>query len=211
MVINKLISSREFIYHLTSRENLDSILDHGIIYSTNRIIEHAELTPQEKESTVSERRPGHLFVNSMGNEMMIRDQRPISIKSLNKCLLGGITAGEFISHLNDRVFFWPTLKRLNIHFERYKNEQPKIIRLQTSDVIQINEESLRLCRWNSGATRCLPHYGGAPPPRGLESFMKLDDYDLSVGSIAEVTFEKQCILPDRIWVADSPNGPWEEL
>ena len=208
MDLKHLTNKREFLYHLTSSENLRLILAVGKIYSTTHLIRNSDLSEQDQEVVLRRRRPDHYFLGEGDDRIMIRDQGPISEKALSKCLTNGIQVGDFLKHLNDRVFFWPNLSRLRIHYGRYELEQPSIIRLRSEDVIALNEERLRLCQWNSGATRPIPYYDGKPPPRGIESFMKVEDFDLPIGKVAEVTFEMECQLPEEFWVGKTPSGPW---
>lgn len=204
----ELIENIEFLYHLTSEENSEIILSKQIIESTVNVIGGADMPKNEKQQILRSRREGHLFVkNGNGQTIMIRDQNPISIKSLEKCLTDGWSSGDFIYHLNSRVFFWPNLSRLNIHFNKYQNENPVILKFRTDDLLELND-NIKLCHLNSGATRCHPKWGGAPPPRGAESFVKIEEFNQGLKRIAEVTFEGNCNIPQRGWSARHPNGPW---
>ncbi len=207
MDIEEFMQKREYLYHLTSRENATLILKSREILSTVSLAE-IYLDKEKSVNLIRNRRPEHVFVDVDGTSLMIRDQNPISIKSLNKCLLDGWTAEDFIEHLNKRVFFWPTLKRLNIHFEKYKEENPVIFRVKSSDLFSLPENSPLFCRLNSGATRCHHTYGGAPPPRGKNTFLPAEDYERIPSTVAEVTFEDACQLPAIIWTALKPSGPW---
>ena len=211
MEIETLIKKRQYIYHLTSRENVDLILNNRKIDSTVKLITNSNLDDNEKTAVLTTRRVGHFYINNAnGDEVMIRDQNPISIKSLNKCLTDGWSSEDFLYHLNNRVFFWPTLKRLNIHFEKYKEEKPIIFRCLTEDMLALND-NIKLCHLNSGATRCHHMWGGAPPPRGADTFVDIKDFDYPVGRLAEVTFEESCILPETLWISDNPNGEWNKV
>lgn len=211
MNLEEFYTRNEFLYHLTSKENADIILASRMMLSTRQILAGSDLSDQERTLYLTERRPDHVYVNliSGGTEVMIRDQRPISTKALGKCLTDGWSVEQFITSLNSRVFFWPTLKRLQIHFDRYESEEPKIIRVRSKDLIEGNAAGLRLCHLNSGATRCHPKWK-APPPRGANTFVTSEDWDYPVRAVAEVTFETECDLPDEVWVSDHPNGPWTE-
>jgi hypothetical protein len=207
MTLEEFYSRNEYLYHLTSRDNLKSILDGGELYSTKEILRRSSLTNAEKQQILSERRPIHTYVNLNGVEVMIRDQRPISTRALSKTLTDNWTVGQFLESLNSRVFFWPNLKRLQIHFDRYKSEEPKIIRVRTQEMIEANANVLKFCRLNSGATRCHPKWK-APPPRGANTFLKVGDVTYSAREVAEVTFEKLCVLPAQVWTSANPNGQW---
>lgn len=207
----ELLRNIEFLYHLTSEKNAENILSKQIIESTVNVIGSSDLSQGEAGEVLRNRREKHLYVKvGMNQTIMIRDQNPISIKSLEKCLTDGWTTGDFIYHLNRRVFFWPNLKRLNIHFNKYQNESPVILKFRTEDLFEEND-NVRLCHLNSGATRCHPKWNGAPPPRGASSFARIEDFNLGLNRIAEVTFEGNCNLPKKGWTSKHPNGPWLEI
>ncbi|TAI47632.1 DUF7002 family protein [Flagellimonas allohymeniacidonis] len=211
MSAEELIERLPFLYHLTSFENSELILENRVIHSTVALVNGSNLGDDEKQNLLVSRRPEHFYVEDIdGNEIMIRDQRPISVKSLNKCLQDNCSVSDFIFYLNSRIFFWPNLYRLNIHFNRYSHENPVILKCSTEALLSLNDHS-KFCHLNSGATRCHPKWDGAPPPRGLNSFVSLDNFEYGYRKIAEVTFEDSCTLPETIWRSDNPNGPWQEV
>jgi len=208
MDISKFIITRPFLYHLTDQRNLDYIgQKKGILFSTTEIIQRSELNADEKEKILRERRPNHTKVRINGFDISIRDQKPISIRNLSKCLTDGWSYGDFLYHLNNRVFFWPTIPRLSRHFNRYADERPLIIRVSSREIFELNQDP-EFCRLNSGATRSSSHYGGAPPQRGKDTFLKADQYPYSVSGVAEVTFINMCQLPKVISLSNDPLGPW---
>lgn len=205
------IKEIEFLYHLTSEENSKIILENRTIESAVEVINGSNMDSQEKTQFLRNRRDGHLFVeNKKGQTIMIRDQNPISIKSLAKCLTDGWNPGDFIYHLNNRVFFWPNIYRLRVHYSKYRNENPVIIKCRTMDILELNK-NVKLCHLNSGATRCHPKWDGAPPPRGSNSFVDIEDFDQGIKRIAEVTFEGSCNLPENLWMARNSEGPWTSI
>lgn len=212
MTLEEFYKRNEYLYHLTSPDNADAILSSRYLLSAEKLISDADLTNEEKHKYLTGRRPEHLHIisSTTGLPSMIRDQQPISEKALVKTLTNNMTAGEFILLLNSRVFFWPTLKRLNIHYTRYQNESPAIIRVKSRDMIESNLDQLKFCRLNSGATRCHPKWK-APPPRGMETFVSVNDWEFRASDVAEVTFETDCVLPDERWVSQHPDGPWTKV
>lgn len=207
MDINKFIEKREFLYHLTDRRNFKIIHRNGIMLSTKSIVDQSNLSVQDRLDFVRNRRPVCCIINVNDTTYHIRDQRPISLKNLSKCLTNGLNVGDFIQILNNRVFFWPTVKRLQSHYNRYADDNPLIIRVPTAEFLAINLHT-EFCRLNSGATRSNCHHNGAPPERGLETFLPANLYDNSIGSVAEVTFPSSCQLCETFHIGYSPNGPW---
>ena len=202
------IARSPFLYHLTDQRNLDSILASQQILSTAAIIQASSI--ENKRAFLRTRRPVHCSVNVGDSVCHIRDQRPISLKALSKCLTDNWDTGDFIAHLNKRVFFWPNIKRLTIHYSRYKNENPVILRFDSAEILELNPNA-EFCRLNSGATRANSYLGGKPPARGRETFLRANAYPLSASSVAEVTFPNLCNLPDDLSIAKTPNGRWRAI
>ena len=210
MDLESFFGKSEFLYHLTDRRNCDIIIKSGILMSTVELVNASNLSDNEKSKLLRARRPSHVEIKIDNKSYYLRDQRPISVKNLEKCLTNNWTVSDFLFHLNRRVFFWPNLNRLERHYNRYVNENPVIIRVETRNMIELNPHA-EYCRLNSGATRSSSHWNGGPPPRGAETFLHSDEYHLPPASIAEVTFLNNCKLPNIISVADTPNGVWQEV
>lgn len=207
MDITKLVEDIPYIYHLTDRRNLDYILESNRIFSTTKLYHLAKYPADCLDLRI--RRPDHLKLMVDEKEIFIRDQRPLNA-ALDKCLTPGWTREMFIFHLNSRVFFWPNLNRLNIHFSRYQNEKPIILRVKLEEAIEYNPNPL-LCRLNSGATRPLGSLGGKAPLRGEGTFLSVQNFNLNTRDIAEVTFEHEFIIPENIKISNSPGGKWKVL
>ncbi|MDO1449641.1 hypothetical protein Q0590_25410, partial [Rhodocytophaga aerolata] len=138
------------------------------------------------------------------NLFSLRDQKPISEKALGKCLTDNWSVGDFLYHLNDRVFMWPTLDRLWRHFNRYEQENPIIFRFSTHELLDANPH-VKFCRLNSGATRANSYLGGKPPERGSNSFMPALLFEFAVREVAEVTFENKCVIDGPFWKSSRPD------
>gem|GEM_PF-1486923 len=209
MDLQKFILRHPFLYHLSDARNLSQIVKEGKLYSSVELAEKSSLDDEDKKKIILQRRPTHKLIPIEGVIYYIRDQRPVSEKNLLKCLTPGWTLANFYLLINSRVFFWPTVKRLESHFSRYRAENPVIIRVSTEEILKINQNA-EFCRLNSGATRSSSYLDGAPPVRGDGTFLSADQYDRSVSSVAEVTFPGSCILSKAIFVGNTPNGPWEK-
>lgn len=207
MNLHELVNLRPYLYHLTDSRNIENILITKSLYSTTTIVNNSEIN--EKSNFLRQRRPLHQAIRANGFNFWIRDQRPISILALSKCLSDNWEPGDFINHLNNRVFFWCTLKRLLIHFNRYHHENPRILKFKTADILKLNGNKVEFCRINSGATRANSHLGGIAPYRGSKTFLPAESYQLSPCSVVEVTVVGQCNIPDFLWISDKPEGPWQ--
>lgn len=209
MEITEFIKSREYLYHLTDERNVALILAKRKLISTQEIVNISTLTNSEKAEFLRNKRVGHksIILSKSEDIIQIRDQDPISMKSLARAAK---VPGDFLEILNQRVFFWPTLKDLNIHFERYRDEKPIILRFSTADIVELNSQP-EFCHLNSGAPRCSPHYGGNPAPRDRSIFKIAQNFDLPKGRVREFTLVGSADLPLKFWKSSSPLGPWEEV
>lgn len=205
MDIQSFIRIRPYLYHLTFAESIPEIINRGRIFCTNRLL---EMSSREEFKRI--RRSEHVQVVIAGTIFKLRDQRPISEKALSKCLTHDWTCEDYYEYLNNRVFTWPTLERLQRHYQRYILERPKILRFSTEFAIPLNPNP-KFCRLNSGATRANSYLGGIPPYRGPETFLSAHEYELSPNSVAEVTFENEFILPNEFCISDNPGANWKVI
>jgi len=206
MDLKEFIEARPYLYHLTNRKNLDIIFDERRMLST-KTIAHTVFDKKKAKEFLRTRRPAHETVTLNKRTLHIRDQKPVIVTVLSKSLTDG-DSGDFIELLNKRVFWWPTLNRLNRHYNVYAAEKPVILRVETAEMLKLNPKP-EFCHLNSGATRCHPAHGGHAPLRGSNSFLYAKDYNMSIASVAEVTFIDECDLPETIWTASNPDGPWK--
>lgn len=208
MDLEQFIQKTPYLYHLTSQANANNIIRQKRLLSANELI---SLSGDDSIQNIKrEKRPAHFSLTVDGIEISLRDQQPISMVALPKCLTDNWTVGDFLNHLNDRVFMWPTLKRLWAHFNRYANEQPVIFRFPTRAVIEANPH-VKFCRLNSGATRANSYLGGKAPERGPNTFLRAAQFNLPPRGVAEVTFEQQCLLPANFSYSDRPDGAFQEV
>jgi len=208
MDLEKFIEKTPYLYHLTSQTNAANIIASRQLFSANQLI---TLTGDDALQKVKrEKRPVHLQLTVDGVAISLRDQQPISHVALPKCLTDGWNIGDFLYHLNERVFMWPTLKRLWSHFGRYESENPVIFRFSTRDMLAANPH-VKFCRLNSGATRANSYLGGKPPERGPNTFQTAADFNLPVGQVAEVTFENQCTIAGTFSYSERPDGEFSAI
>jgi hypothetical protein len=205
MDIQDFIKKRPYLYHLTDRSNLPLILKAKELWSTTAIVT-SFLPKKDAYTFLREKREKHTTIFDGKLNYKIRDQKPILMTVLERSLSEG-NAGDFIELLNKRVFWWPTLSRLNRHYNTYANEKPVILRVKTDEIFEIND-NIEFCHLNSGATRCHPKYQGNAPTRGKNSFLSIENYNKDIASVAEVTFVGTCKLPQNVWVGSQPDGKW---
>jgi hypothetical protein len=98
----------ERLYHLAEADNLESILEHGLL-STASLIALAVADPDERARLLRGHRPDNL---RLPNGVLIRDQAPMPPSALAKALDGGLTPEDWYAFLNGFVFLWPDLDRM---------------------------------------------------------------------------------------------------
>lgn len=206
---NRFVALRPFLYHLTDQDNYPNIMKTKRIFSTKEIVENSDI--ENKQSFLRTRRASHIQISSNDFEYKIRDQKPVSITALSKNLTNGWSTGDFIEHVNKRIFFWCQLDRLNRHFKTYEIENPIILRFYSKDIIGLNGNAVEYCRLNSGATRPSSHWGGLIPHRGPRTFLQSDKYTRTPGTVVEVTVVGHCDLPNEGFIAVNPEGPWDSI
>lgn len=84
MEIEKFIEPSPFLYHLTSKQNADSIIN---LISANTLIDMSKNRTDKEVKTY--KRFKHYLLNINDNEILLRNQRTISEIALAKCLTDG--------------------------------------------------------------------------------------------------------------------------
>ena len=201
--LENLVKYRPYLYHLTSRQNLASIRLDRQLRCANRLLDDAKL-----EHVAGQRRREHLVIDGENGPLLIRDQEPLSVGSIN--FEDGWTLERFVRHINAHVFFWPGTSEGPIqvgrnHFERYRHEGSVILRIATGSVTPL---ALLFSRYNSGAPRCS---GGKYSPRGPGTYLRADQFTGTVSNVVEVVSAGGFSLPDSTEFSDSLGGPWQSL
>lgn len=198
---------RPYLYHLTARSNLPRIRARRQLESASSLAEQAN-----RSALLDVRRATHVPILVDGEEVVLRDQSPLHLRNMR--LEEGWTFERFIAHLNQRVFFWPGRDSGpndygRRHFARYESEQPVIVRVAFTDLVNANAAVAALfAKCNSGSPRWS---GGAAPVRGSRTFVVAAEAPFSAGDVVEVTFQGRVELPSSAEVSDHPDGAWQAL
>lgn len=200
-------AKRPYLYHLTDQRNTERIRRTRRLYSATYLLQEANA-----RAVITERRPNSVAVMVNGEEIWIRDQRPLHAGNVG--FQGGWTFKDLLKALNDKVFFWPGSTAGPIsygirHFQRYASEEPALIRLSSSQVLTANTGATPLfCRYNSGSPRWS---NGIASPRGPNTFVACTQATFSATSAVECVIRDQVILPACAEMASSFGGPWRRL
>lgn len=201
--LQRPIELRPYLFHLTAASNLPSIVKTKALRSAGLLLADAGLTEQS-----SQRRLDHLNIRQGHDSVQIRDQKPLIEGAI--AFEKGWNIARLVQLINQHVFFWPGCHTGPInagvnHFERYRNEEPVILRLATADLL---DKGLNFSRYNSGAPRCS---GGKYSPRGSMTYVSASDFLGTASEVVEVVVVGDCPLPASAEVSTSPAGPWRKL
>jgi hypothetical protein len=101
----------------------------------------------------------------------LRDQKPLSRKSLERCL-SDCTPEAWYGILNERVFFWLSRDRLKtlMSAAEYAGRMHTVLKLDTASLLAHHATKVELAHMNTGNTRPFAH------PRGPSTFRSLNEY-----------------------------------
>ncbi len=205
--LQKFQSLRPYLFHLTDQRNVERIRRTGRLFSATHLLRKAK-----EHSVISARRPECIAVTVDGDEVWIRDQRPLHAGNVG--LQDGWTFEDLVKALNDKVFFWPGSDVGPIsygirHYERYASDAPALLRLSSSEILGANPNVEPLfCRYNSGSPRWS---NGIASPRGPATFVPCAVADFSAAVVVECVISEQVVLPRCAVAASSFAGPWIPL
>lgn len=165
-----------------------------------------------KLDLIRTRRRQHEQIKIGDTLIVVWDQVPLHRGNLE--LAAGFSYEDLIEMINKRIFFWSGTARGPIkyaisHFERYRAEYPVVLRVEFRSLLDANPMAEpKFCRYNSGSPRCS---NGHKSPRGPNTFVPAEKFDLPPSAVVEVTFETAIVLPNETEVGDCPTGPWRPL
>lgn len=151
----------------------ESIRRHGL-RSTTALLDLFEIAADERHLLERQRRPRSVEItHPIYGAATIRDQRPLNVSRLKNGVLTDMTVEEWCLTLNDRVFFWATEARLLklLGGFMYRGQEHDVLVVETAPLIAAHGDEVTLAPYNTGATV------QTAPPRGSDTFQRIDDYD----------------------------------
>ena len=113
ITIEELSGRFALLYHMAQLGSWPSVEEHGLL-STTALLDRFEVGGDERFRIESCHRPESITINhAVHGRAVIRDQKPMSDRSVRKALAGGLKPADWYRELNSRVFFWLTEERLN--------------------------------------------------------------------------------------------------
>ena len=171
MNLDQLLTLYPRLYHMAQEGSWPAISRHGLM-TTSQLVAASSAPADARAAITGQRRPRSVAIQcpDLGT-VMIRDQAPLREQFL--VLTDGMAPGQWLSILNNRVFFWLHPDRLTdlLNARRYRSHAHDVITVDTASLIAAHSDRVRLSPVNSGATL----YPNATA-RGPHTFMRVADY-----------------------------------
>jgi hypothetical protein len=170
--VNELIERYPRLFHLAEAGSARVISMHGLL-PTREIVSTSALDPDQQTAILSHPRPRTLTIEHPSlHRVTLRDQTPLRAHILDKVLID-MTPKEWLSALNERVFFWLHPKRLDqlLAARRNRGRAHDVLVVSTASLVSAHGRRIRLSAINSGAT-LWPN----APERGMRTFQLIEDY-----------------------------------
>lgn len=171
--LGHLVAGNPVLFHMAERGSWESIRDHGLL-STSALLDLFGVTGPDRERIESCQRPESVTVERKGiGSAVIRDQKPMDDRGLERCLKDGLTPRDWYETLNARVFFWLTRARLLrlLTARAYKDSEHDVLEIETAPLVAAYRDLITLAPINTGATKPMP------APRGKSTIVSIADYD----------------------------------
>lgn len=137
-----------YTYHLAEEVNRQSIEQRGLL-STTALLDLGGICGTERERIERQHR---LACVKPPNGILIRHQRPMPPKALERCLIG-MTSEEWYVLLNSKVFFWFDIERLNRQRLACGPLPQVVMVIDTTRLIAKHAERISLTPINTGNAR----------------------------------------------------------
>ena len=170
--LQELLADCPVLYHMAERGSWGSIQRHGLL-STSALLDLYEVRGSERAVIETERRPDSMLLkHPVFGQAVVRDQKPMDNRGLERCLQDELTPVEWYQMLNARVFFWLTRERLLrlLRAGAYADKEHDVLELDAAPLVRAYREAITLSPINSGSTKPFPS------PRGRSTFLSIDDY-----------------------------------
>lgn len=196
MTPEELIKKHPRLWHMAQDGSWPSIAEHGLL-STSALLDLYEITGEQREALERRHRPQSVPIARPGLPgAVVRDQKPMREAALLDCLDEGLTPTDWYLALNQRVFFWPSRKRLRglLSARAYRDDVQTVLTLDTRSIVEAYGDVIQLSPINSGATIM------SVARRGSQTFAPIAEFPLEPirrrsgyrQPVAEV------VVPDRV-------------
>jgi hypothetical protein len=171
MRISELIGRHPELFHIAADGAWPTIRRHGL-WSTEAI---ARDLPEDLAAAIRAHRPEIVEVDHpVLGRIMIRDQKPINMSTLARSLPSLISADDWLSILNRRVFFFPTdeaVERLRTS-RSYRDATHTVLTIDTESLLAAHRHRVELTSMNTGAAPG----GRTPGKRARDTFQPIERF-----------------------------------
>ena len=169
----RLVNDNPVLFHMAERGSWDSIQEHGLL-STSALLDLFGVSGSDRRLIESCRRPESVTIKREGlGSAVIRDQKPMDDRGLDRCLQDGLTPQDWYEILNARVFFWLTRSRLVrlLTARAYVEAEHDVLEIDTAPLVAAYKQKITLAPINTGATKPMP------APRGRSTIVSIADFN----------------------------------
>ncbi|WP_416357530.1 DUF7002 family protein [Aureimonas phyllosphaerae] len=169
--LSELIRDCPVLYHMAAAGSWPSIRQHGL-WGTSALLDLFEVTGDARRA-LEARRPASVEIRHPRlGRAVIRDQKPMSDRSLAACLEDGLAPADWYAILNAHAFFSLTRARLlrMLNAGSYRAEAHDVIEVDTASLVSAHRSRITLAAINSGFAQ------RRAVPRGRSTFLGIDDY-----------------------------------
>lgn len=170
MLTDELVRLYPRLYHVAEGGSWPSIERRGLLTSAD-LCATFDVPADRRDALLRARRPVKVTLEHPAQgRAVLRDQGPLSEGKLRACLQDGMSVGDWLATLNDRVFFWLQQNRLQRMLKAYPDQDHDVLTVDTEALLARHRERVVLSRINSGSTAY------AARPRGRGTFLPVQDY-----------------------------------
>lgn len=172
MTEEELVGAYPRLFHMAHDGAWPSVRDHGLM-SAAALVDAYGITGDDRVRLLSRRRPDSVPLAADGLPgAVLRDQKPMSDKSLAKCLDDGLTPSEWYELLNSRSFFWLSRQRVwrLLKARAYRDAPQTVLTIDTAGLVAAHRDRIWLSPMNSGFSML------AASRRGKTTFRRVADF-----------------------------------
>jgi hypothetical protein len=169
--VDELVNRFPLLFHMAEEGSWSNICRHGLL-STSTLLDLYGVGHKLRTEVEAQHRPENVVLNhGTLPTAIVRDQKPLNMARLESCLTD-MTGSEWLQHLNRRVFFWTSERRLLrlLKARPYKALAHDVLTVETASLVASHSERITLAPYNTGAT--MP----TAVARGSDTFRMIADY-----------------------------------
>lgn len=179
MDVNVLIARYPKLYHMAEKGTWPEIKAKGLL-STSAVLDRYGVKGAQRTLFEKEHRSEKVTIGKQGDQVVLRDQKPMEPSRLKQALKDGTTPTQWYKFLNEKVFMWAEEHRLFglLYARHYRALEHDVLTIDSASLIKAYEKAVWLSPMNSGNTFPMPHR------RGMDTFQRIINYPTKIRSQA---------------------------